>query len=139
MRPSRSWWAQIVFDLALKAVGTVPAARKATVLNKRRELLERLGDPLVSYTLGGMQLLVLPIYRRLYPDYSAQAARIAAHVKSKYPALTFIDVGANVGDTLSAATMEILAYRLNWIDPIDAFHLIKLLLAQIQRYFSERL
>jgi FkbM family methyltransferase len=106
MRLSRSWWAQIVFDLALKAMGTVPAARKATVLNKRRGLLEHLGDPLVSYPLGGMNLLIplthnLPIYRRLYPDYSAQVARIAAHVKSEYPDLTFVDVGANVGDTVA--------------------------------------
>nr|MBC8512674.1 glycosyltransferase family 39 protein [Dehalococcoidia bacterium] len=33
-----------------------------------------------------------------------------------------------LADTLSAMTMEIFAYRLGWLDPIDAFHLTKILL-----------
>lgn len=33
-----------------------------------------------------------------------------------------------LADTLSAATMELLAYRLHWLDPVDAFHLLKVLL-----------
>jgi hypothetical protein len=34
-------------------------------------------------------------------------------------------------DTLSAATMELLAYRLGWLDPVDAFHLPKILLCAV--------
>ena len=34
-----------------------------------------------------------------------------------------------VADTLSAGTMEAFAYHLHWMDPIDAFHLMKVLLS----------
>jgi 4-amino-4-deoxy-L-arabinose transferase-like glycosyltransferase len=33
-----------------------------------------------------------------------------------------------LADTVSAAAMELLAYRLPWLDPVDAFHLPKILL-----------
>jgi len=36
-----------------------------------------------------------------------------------------------LADMLSAATMEVLAYRFNWFDPIDAFHLMKVLLCAV--------
>jgi len=34
-----------------------------------------------------------------------------------------------LAQTLSAATMEIFAYRLGWLDPVDAFHLMTVLLS----------
>lgn len=34
-----------------------------------------------------------------------------------------------VGNTLSGMTMELFGYRLGWLDPVDAFHLAKVLLA----------
>ena len=34
-----------------------------------------------------------------------------------------------LADTVSALFMEVFAYRLNWLDPIDAFHLPKILLS----------
>lgn len=36
-----------------------------------------------------------------------------------------------LADILSAATMEVLSYRLNWLDPIDAFHLATVLLCGV--------
>ncbi len=40
-----------------------------------------------------------------------------------------------VGNTLSAITMEIFGNRLGWLDPIDAFHLAKVLMAGVLLWF----
>ncbi len=42
----------------------------------------------------------LPFYLLKYPFYSSNVGRIAAAVFKKYQHLTFIDIGANIGDTL---------------------------------------
>lgn len=49
-----------------------------------------------------------------------------------------------LADTLSAATMEVFGYRLGWLDPIDAFHMMKvvlvgLLLWVLYRFAAPRL
>ncbi len=77
------------------------------VLNEcRRWLVRAAGDPLVRYRLENAEILLplshmLPIHRRMFPDYSSNVGRIARHVLAKYPELTFIDMGANVGDTVA--------------------------------------
>lgn len=84
------------------------------LLNKgRRRLLKawrawlvRGSDPLVTYQLGASRILLplshdMALYRHAYPQYAANVARIAKHVHEKYPQLTLIDIGANVGDTLA--------------------------------------
>lgn len=38
---------------------------------------------------------------QLYPDLNIQLARLAATIAKKYPGMTVIDVGANVGDTIA--------------------------------------
>lgn len=38
---------------------------------------------------------------KIYPDLNAQLGRLAASVHKKYPGMTVIDVGANVGDTIA--------------------------------------
>ena len=48
-----------------------------------------------------------------------------------------------LADTLSAASMDFLAYQLHWMDPVDAFHLPKVILSAIflwifYRFFARR-
>ena len=142
MKAFHSWPAQVIFDLALKAMRAVPASRQANVLGRRRGLLALLGDPLVTYQLGGTQLLLplshnLPIYRQLYPDYSAQAARIAGHVHGKYPTLTFVDIGANVGDTV-ALVRELAHFPILSIEGNDKFfELLQANMAHLQDVYLE--
>src|SRR5690349_19398723 len=71
-----------------------------------RRLLMKNGEPLIQYALDGTPLLLpmshpLPLYRREYPQYSSNVGRIAAAIARNTPDFTFIDIGANVGDTLA--------------------------------------
>lgn len=55
----------------------------------------------------GKFLIEMPGYNpqlinyQLFPDLNIQLARLAATIAKKYPAMTVIDVGANVGDTIA--------------------------------------
>jgi FkbM family methyltransferase len=73
-------------------------------LRKLRQLLIRVHDPLVQYELAGTVIQLpfshdLPLYRKLYPAYSTNIARITQSIQAKYPGSACIDIGANVGDT----------------------------------------
>ena len=75
-----------------------------------RRLRLAFSDPVVSTTLGKCHLQLplsheLPLYRRKFPAYSANLGRITAEVKRKYPNLTMIDIGANVGDSVAMVRM----------------------------------
>jgi FkbM family methyltransferase len=64
-----------------------------------RKLLLRVGDPLVRYRIGPVELLLplsheLPFYRNDYPEYGEAVGRVAAQLGGP-----LIDIGANVGDT----------------------------------------
>ena len=83
----------------LRRLGYAPvrAARKLQVL---------LHDPLVTYHIGEIVLQMplshqLPYYRRAFPEYSSSIGRIGAAIQRKYPDLSLIDIGANVGDTVA--------------------------------------
>jgi hypothetical protein len=43
-----------------------------------------------------------------------------------------------LADTLSAASMHLFSYNLHWLDPVDAFHLFKVLLAALFLWFFYR-
>lgn len=71
-----------------------------------RGLLTKVWNPLITYDLDGTKLLLplshdLPLFRRIFPQYNTALARIAAILAAKYPAMTIIDIGANVGDTVA--------------------------------------
>ncbi len=92
--------------LRISAHGMVNRAKFRLLDECRRWLVRAAGDPLVRYALGDTEILLplshnLPIYRRAFPAYSSNVARIARHVLAKYPDLTLIDIGANVGDTVA--------------------------------------
>jgi len=103
-----SWPAQSLLNALLRASASDLIGRGwfRLLLKCRDRMVRVLRDPLVRYQLRGSELLLplshdLPASLRIHPHYSSNVARIARHVKSKYPDLTFVDVGANVGDTLA--------------------------------------
>jgi FkbM family methyltransferase len=77
--------------------------RKSFQYFERRILAK--GSPLVHYNLKG-NTIVLPWTHNLsfvlrdIPQYSHNTARIGRYIKNKYPNLVFIDIGANIGDTV---------------------------------------
>lgn len=98
--------AQRVFDQLLATSPTGVLARLALkILSAIRRWLVARGDPLVRFQMDGATLLAplshqLAFIRRDVPQYAGCLARIAAVVHQKYPGLTCIDVGANIGDTV---------------------------------------
>lgn len=98
--------AQRVFDqlLAIRPAGMLARLALKILSAGRRRLVAR-GDPLVRFQLDGATLLAplshqLAFIRRDVPQYAGCLARIAIAVQRKYPELTCIDVGANIGDTV---------------------------------------
>ena len=102
-----SFLAQLVFDakLNLSDHGIINKIL-AKLLSWLRSFLIRCGDPLISYNLQGFQIILplsheLPFYRKIFPRYAVNVGKIAQWVKTKYPDLRVIDIGANVGDTVA--------------------------------------
>lgn len=98
--------AQMVFNQNLVPAGRGVLNRvKSKIVSKIRHWLVMLGNPLVTYRLDGAEIVIplvhaLPDYRKGFPHYSENIARIAGHVRVKYPTLTLIDIGANIGDSV---------------------------------------
>jgi len=73
---------------------------------KLYKLIRDYFDPLIKYNINGFYLHLryshkLPFYLKQFPYYSSNIGRIAIHVKQEYTDLTFIDIGANIGDSIS--------------------------------------
>src|SRR5687768_2998522 len=69
----------------------------------RRSFL-RMTDPIVKYRIDGITLTLplshdLPLIRELYPHYMTNLSRLLSSLYEKYPDLSVVDIGANVGDT----------------------------------------
>lgn len=94
-------------------VRTPPGGRMARVAGVAYRLLRlplvRAGDPPVRYSLDGRTINLplshdLPPVKHANPSYGNNLAELAEVMARKYPDLTAIDVGANVGDT--ATTLD---------------------------------
>jgi FkbM family methyltransferase len=96
---------QWLLDVMLATPVTGYAKRmKYRMLREIRKLRLLFSDPLVSFSLGPFRLKLplsheLPFYRRSHLTYAINLGRISRAVSRKYPELTVIDVGANVGDS----------------------------------------
>jgi len=82
------------------------------IFHRLSALILRFDDSLLEQDIAGSRLLLpfshrLPMYLQWHPWYSSNVARIARHVQAKYPDLTLVDVGANVGDTIALVRREI--------------------------------
>jgi FkbM family methyltransferase len=65
-------------------------------------------DPAVDLLLGTFNLRLplsheLPFYRRKFPHYASNLGKVSFHARRKYPDLTMIDIGANIGDSVAIA------------------------------------
>lgn len=71
-----------------------------------RRLRLLISDPRVTFSLRAYNLRLplsheLPFYRRNFADYAANLGRVSFYARQKYPDLTMIDVGANIGDSVA--------------------------------------
>ncbi len=99
--------AQLILDSLLrKTSGGLFSRMKNFLLKQMRFFFINIDDPLVSYDLYGMPLLLplshnLPFIQKRYPHYSTNVGRVAKYVHEKYPFMKFVDIGANVGDSVA--------------------------------------
>jgi FkbM family methyltransferase len=76
-------------------------------IGRARRLITSAGiDPIVRYAIGDVSLRIplshqLPRIRRRYPTYGTNQAAVATSLLQKYPDLSAIDIGANIGDTVA--------------------------------------
>ena len=80
--------------------------------SKMRRLLLRFFDPLVRYRIGEIPLHIplsneLPISIHRHPRCNTNIARLAKYTRAKYPNLSIIDIGANIGDSVAYIRSEI--------------------------------
>lgn len=73
--------------------------------------IEVSSDKIVTKKIGKFNLLMredhkLPIFLKHLPHYSKNLPRLAVALKNKYPELSMIDVGANIGDTVALVKSE---------------------------------
>lgn len=100
----------LVHALSNGPAGHLPGRGRYWLLRVIRKMRLGLSDPIVSAPMCGHRLQLplsheLPIYRTLFPGYAANLGRLSAEVKRKYPNLTMVDVGANVGDSVATVRM----------------------------------
>lgn len=71
-----------------------------------RKLILFFYDPLVETDVAGAMLAIplshaLPENLKVFPYYASNLGRLTALVRGKYPKLTIIDIGANIGDSIA--------------------------------------
>jgi FkbM family methyltransferase len=106
------------------------------ILLRLKDFLVRHGDPLIAYNLHGYDIELplshkLPDILKSYPIYSANLGRMANHVYQKYSDMTFIDVGANVGDSI-AILRELSDFPILCVD--GDTHFLEVLHKNVQRF-----
>ena len=105
-------WVQFVYNQVIKASYSTRINRfKANIFTRLFYKIKKLGDPLIRYDISGFTLLLpfshqLPFILKTYPYYSSNLARVAKYVKQKYENIKFIDIGANIGDSIAIVRKE---------------------------------
>jgi FkbM family methyltransferase len=103
---------QVVYDQVFNASYNTRFLKvKSRIFNRLFHLILKFGDPLIKYDIGGVILFIpfshqLPFILKTYPLYSSNLARLAKYVKQKYEYLKFIDIGANIGDSIAILRKE---------------------------------
>jgi FkbM family methyltransferase len=98
---------QWLLDTALNTpVGGLGNRARYRLLRGIRRLRLLVSDPAVNFSLGAYNLRLplsheLPFYRRKYADYAVNLGKVSFYARQKYPDLTMIDVGANIGDSVA--------------------------------------
>lgn len=103
--------AQFIYDMKLKQTKLSLSGRlKSRLVDILFDRFKK-DNPLVEAYIGRFKLMVpfshqLPFIIKLVSHYSTNLARIAKLVHEKYPDLKFIDIGANVGDSVALLRTE---------------------------------
>lgn len=103
--------AQFIYDIKLKqSTQSLYERFKGQIVDRLFNRLKK-QNPLVETFIGQYKIQVpfshqLPFILKSFPYYSANLARIARQVHGKYPGLKFIDVGANIGDSVALLRTE---------------------------------
>ena len=111
------------------------------ILLKIRKCLLKLYNPTIKVKLYGSEAFIpfshdLPIIVKNHPTYSTNLARIAKIVNDKYKNMTFIDIGANVGDSALLIRNEIQS-KILCIEGDYSFYItLKKNLASLSNVFS---
>jgi len=71
-----------------------------------KKIILKYKDPLIDFTLWGSKMKIpfsynLPFFIKNYPYYNFNLLRISLYIKEKYNNLNFMDIGANIGDTVA--------------------------------------
>jgi FkbM family methyltransferase len=99
------WLLDASLNIPVDGVGNRARYR---LLRGVRRLRLLISDPAVHFSLGAYNLRLplsheLPFYRRKFSDYAINLGKVSFYARQKYPDLTMIDVGANVGDSVAVA------------------------------------
>ena len=127
-RPVTNFFSKLLFRFFLLLRNNFPGKNKAVVSIK-----------ICNFKLAIPFLHNIIIYRRIYPLYSSAVGRIAQYLSSKYPDLSVIDVGANIGDTAAIIKCRINAPIL-CIEGSEYYaELLKKNVAQFENVFVENI
>jgi len=90
-------------------------------------------EGLGNFFFGERYLFYLTSLNGKYLDFKADLASLAGYPLHLYlsPLRDFPHEFPALFDTLSAGALHLLAYRLRWLDPVDAFHLPTVLIAAL--------
>ena len=97
------WLLDAALNIPINGLGNRARYR---LLREIRRLRLFVSDPAEYFSLGTYNLRLplsheLPFYRRKFPDYATNLGKVSFHVRRKYPDLTMIDIGANIGDSVA--------------------------------------
>lgn len=103
--------AQSIYDLRLNESPQGIFSRIKSRLVKMAFDYVKPNNPLIETNIGNYKIQLpfnheLPFILKHFPYYSTNLARIAKLVNGKYPDLKFIDIGANVGDSVALLRTE---------------------------------
>ncbi|OJW78852.1 FkbM family methyltransferase [Spirosoma sp. 48-14] len=102
---------QFIYDLKLEQTNNSLSTRvKNRLINMCFNKIKG-SNPLIETYIGKYRLRLpfshqLPFIIKLFPNYSTNLARIARKALEKYHDLKFIDIGANIGDTVALLRSE---------------------------------
>lgn len=97
------WLLDVSLNTPVNGLGNRARYRLLRGIRRLRLLIS---DPRVTFSLRAYNLRLplsheLPFYRRKFADYAVNLGRVSFYARQKYPDLTMIDVGANIGDSVA--------------------------------------
>ncbi len=96
-----------IYQLCLKRSGSRSGKFSRRAASMVRNLILRFADPVCEMHVHGHKLGVplshpLPLYHATYPQCDSVLGRLAGWIRETGKPLVYIDIGANIGDTIAA-------------------------------------